>query len=171
VKPTCKWSVFIFVEEVMEMKRIVALIIILLLLVLSAAPVLANDEPQVIMQGFGRQIEFPPSVDANVGVNINTISGKIQVHISHPGGLVGPEGQRVTGRYVIGEIISWTTDGSSATVDIWGQMYLLPSHEPHGPSGEAQFIGVLKGQGKKGGISLVSAGGTLFTVPGTIIIR
>jgi hypothetical protein len=154
----------------MEMKRIVAFIIILLLLALSAPPVLANDEPQVIMQGFARQIEFPPTVNANVGVYLNTISGKIRVHISHPGGLVG-EGLRVTGRYVIGEILSWTIDGNIATVDIEGQMHVLPSHEPHGPYGEAQVIGELNGQVKKGTISIDTTDGTLFTVPGTIIIR
>jgi hypothetical protein len=153
------------------MRRIAVSIMVLLLLVISGVPVLADDGHQVIMSGSARQVEFLPGPSANIGVYLNTLSGTLRVNIIHPGGFGEPGGLWITGRYVVGEILDWTTDGSTTTINVYGQMYLLPSHATHGEAGIGQIIGELEGRGNRGHISMVSDLGTWFTIPGKIIVR
>ena len=150
------------------MRKIVGLAIVLMLFALSVAPISAQTQPRVIMHGSASQVEFPPGVDANVVVHVDTASGMVRLQVSHPGGFVGPGGEFITGRYAIGEVTGWIIDGTTVTIDAEGQMYLLPSREPHGPSGPGQFVvGELTGPGNRGYITILG----WLTIPGTIIIR
>ena len=157
------------------MKRIIALIIAILLLTLSTVPVLASTDSQVIMQGSGRVEAFPPGVGASVTVYINTTTNIVRMQVSVPGGFSGPDGQQVMGMYTQGEVLDWGIEGNTVNIDIQGQTFLLPSREPMGEPGTAQFIGEFTGPGNRGEISLLVEGpggpGIAFTIPGVIVVN
>jgi len=139
-----------------------------MLVALSAAPVLANDEPRVIMQGSG-QVVFGED-DAIFTIHINTAANAVRMSAIIPGGTTMPEpdGQRITGLYWEGEVTFWEIADDTVTVDCLIEAYLLPSHEPFPGIGayEVQIEGVLTGPGNRGEIILDG-----LTIPGTIIIR
>ena len=158
------------------MKKIVGLAIALLLLfALSAAPVLANNESQVVTQGSG-QVILPGGFVANMMVYINTETGIVRNQATFPGGLP-MDGQHVVALVGIGEVEDHeiiVVDGIvTVIVNLGpGQSYLLPSRDPVPMPGDNYFECTLTGPGKRGEISLVSPSeGNLFTIPGNIIIR
>lgn len=158
------------------MRKILALAIVLLLLVLSVAPVSAQVDPQVAMQGSGSWLLEPEDVDAKVALHIDTATGIVKMRASIPGGLTR-DGQFITGAYWVAEVIDWTVVDDTVTVHIEGEAFWLPSRElATDQPGEVWLKGVLTGPGNRGEISFfvvepVPGADPLFTIPGTIIIR
>jgi hypothetical protein len=155
-------------------KRILVLTTVVLVFALLAIPVSAQSGPQVIMQGSGQVEIAPPTpgggpLSVGVSLHIDTSRGAVSARYSIPGGFMA-NGQLVTGMYTVGNVTGCTVDGSTVTVDIEGQTYLLPSREPMGPPGQAQLVGSLTGPGNRGTIT-VFVPEVAFTIPGTIIIR
>ncbi len=155
------------------MRKILVLTIVLMLFALSVAPISAEThQPQVIMQGSG-QVEFPFGSKgfANITLHVDTATGKMRMELSIPRGVMTPDGQFITGLYAVAEVTGHTIDGSTVTVDVWGETFFRPSRESLGPPSELQIVGKLTGPGNRGTISAGEAPGFQFTIPGTIIIR
>jgi hypothetical protein len=151
-------------------KGLLALIpLIVLLLMLTTIPVAANTEPDVVLHGSG-QVIYPGDVLVNVTIAVDTRTDFFRGTVIALGDAVTPEGDPVTGYYVVGEVTDWEVNGNEVTVWLLFDAYMLIKGQPPQlwEEGATEVISALvTGPGNRCEIFLSEGG----SIKGTAVIR